>query len=179
MKIEKIYEYEINGQLRTKLQQLLVECFTEVYPKDRIYFKQVPHFRFIVIDDNNQLIGQVGLDYRVMNLNGKPIRVLGIIDLCVSKNKRSQGIASLLLSEINDFCEGKLVDFLLLFADNKKLYLNSGFKSVNNECKWLKIDDENQTTYGIGHEKINELMIKEVGNIKWENGKLDLLGYLY
>lgn len=179
MKIEKIFEYEINGQLRTKLQQLLVECFTEEYPKDRIYFKQLPHFRFIAIDDKNQVIGQVGLDYRVMNLNGKPIRVLGIIDLCVSKTKRSQGIGSLLLSEIDDFCEGKSVDFLLLFADNKKLYLNAGFKSVNNECTWLKIDDETQTTYGIGHEIINELMVKEVGNKKWENGKIDLLGYLY
>jgi N-acetylglutamate synthase-like GNAT family acetyltransferase len=179
MKIEKILDYEINGQLRTKLQQLLVECFKDEYPKERIYFKQLPHFRFIAIDDKNELVGQVGLDYRVMNLNGKPIRVLGIIDLCVSKIKRSQGIGSLLLSEIDNFCEGKSVDFLLLFADNKKLYLNSGFKSVNNECTWLKIDDENQTTYGIGHEKINELMIKEVGNIKWENGKIDLLGYLY
>lgn len=54
-----------------------------------------------------------------MNLNGKPIRVLGIIDLCVSEVKRSQGIGSLLLSEIDDFCEGKSVDFLLLFANNK------------------------------------------------------------
>lgn len=179
LKIEKIYEYEINGQLSTKLQELLVECFTEEYPKDRIYFKQLPHFRFIAIDDNNQLVGQVGLDYRVMNLNGKPVRVLGIIDLCVSKIKRSRGIGSLLLSKIDNFCEGKSVDFLLLFADNPKLYLNAGFKPVNNECKWLQIDDENQTTYGIGHDKINELMIKEVGNIKWENGKLDLLGYLY
>ncbi|TCZ78860.1 GNAT family N-acetyltransferase [Paenibacillus albiflavus] len=179
MKIEKIFEYDIIGQLRDKLQQLLVECFTDEYPKHRIYFKQLPHFRFVAIDDENQIVGQVGLDYRVMNLNGKPIRVLGIIDLCVSKINRSQGIGSLLLSEIDDFCEGKSVDFVLLFADNKKLYLNAGFKSVDNECTWLKIDDENQTTYGIGHEKMNELMVKEVGNIKWENGKIDLLGYLY
>ncbi|MGM1049791.1 MAG: hypothetical protein ACQEXX_27160 [Bacillota bacterium] len=62
MKIEKIFEYEINDQLRTKLQQLLVECFTDKYPKYGIYFKQLPHFRFIAIDDKNQLVGQVGLD---------------------------------------------------------------------------------------------------------------------
>ncbi|MFJ8513430.1 GNAT family N-acetyltransferase [Lysinibacillus xylanilyticus] len=111
MKIEKIFEYEINSQLRTKLQHLLVECFTDEYPNDRIYFKQLPHFRFIAIDDKSELVGQVGLDYRVMNLNGKPVRVLGIIDLCVSKMNRLQGIGSLLLSEIDDFCEGKSVDF--------------------------------------------------------------------
>ncbi|MCK1988158.1 GNAT family N-acetyltransferase [Lysinibacillus fusiformis] len=179
MKIETIYDYEINGSLRAKLQYLLTECFAEDYPKERIYFKQLPHFRFIATDDKNELVGQVGLDYRIMNLNGKPIRVLGIIDLCVSKNQRSQGIGSLLLSKIDEFCKGKSVDFLLLFADNKKLYVNAGFKSVHNECTWLKIDNKNQTTNGIGYEKINELMIKEIGNIKWEDGKIDLLGYLY
>lgn len=179
LKIEQIFEYEMNVELRNKLQLLLVECFTDEFPEDRIYFKQLPHFRFLAFDDDNELVGQVGLDYRVMNLNGKPIRVLGIIDLCVSKINRSQGIGSLLLNEIEAFCKGKSIDFLLLFADNKKLYSNVGFKSVNNECKWLKIDDENQTTYGIGNESINELMIKEVGSIKWGDGKIDLLGYLY
>ncbi|WP_102707032.1 GNAT family N-acetyltransferase [Terribacillus saccharophilus] len=179
MNIKMVYEYDINSQLRDKLQNLLVECFPDEYPKDRIYFKQLPHFRFIAIDDKNQIIGQVCLDYRVMNLNGKPIKVLGIIDLCVSNANRSMGIGSLMISEVNKFCENKSVDFLLLFADNKKLYLNSGFKSVDNECKWLKINNENHTTSGIGKERIDELMVKEVGNIKWESGTLDLIGYLY
>ncbi|MCA1031193.1 GNAT family N-acetyltransferase [Bacillus timonensis] len=179
MRIEQIFEYDIDAQLKMKLQQLLIECFTDEYPKTRIYFKQIPHFRFLVFDDNNQLVGQVGLDYRVMNLNGRPITVIGVIDLCVSKNNRFQGIGTLLLKKIEGFCAGKSIDFILLFADNKKLYTNAGFKSVNNECRWLKIDDESQTTYGIGDERIHELMIKEVGKIKWEDGKVDLLGYLY
>lgn len=179
MNIKMVYEYEINSKLRSDLQNLLVECFQDEYPKDRIYFKQLPHFRFIAIDDDNQIAGQVGLDYRVMNLNGKPIRVLGIIDLCVSRIKRKMGIGTLMLSKVNEFCENKSVDFLLLFADNKKLYLNAGFQSVNNECKWLKINNENQTTTGIGEEIFNELMVKELGEIKWESGKLDLIGYLY
>ena len=45
--------------------------------------------------------------------------------------------------------------------------------------KWLQINDEEQTTYGIGYERIDELMIKEVKDEKWEEGELDLLGYLY
>lgn len=179
MKIEQVFDYDINDQLRNKLQNLLIESFSDGYPQERIFFKQVPHFRFVAMDEHDQLVGQVGLDYRVMNLNGRPIRVLGVIDLCVSKANRSQGIGTLLLKKIENFCAGKSVDFLLLFADNKKLYSNAGFKSINNQCKWLQIDDENQTTYGIGNERIDELMIKEVGNIKWEDGNIDLLGYLY
>jgi hypothetical protein len=57
--------------------------------------------------------------------------------------------------------------------------VKAGFKTVKNKCKWLKIDDKRQITYGIGHIAMAELMIKEVGNKKWEDGEIDLLGYLY
>lgn len=179
MKINRVYDYEIDDALRKNIQELLFECFEDNYPKERIYFKQLPHFRYLVLNDENKLVAQVGLDYRVMNLNGKPVRVLGVIDLCVKKEYRSNGLGSLLLSEIEKFSENKLIDFLLLFADNKNLYLKNGYRSVENKCKWLKIDNENQCTLGIGIEVINELMIKELGNVKWHNGELDLLGYLY
>ncbi|MDR0139473.1 GNAT family N-acetyltransferase [Metabacillus idriensis] len=175
----RVYDYEIDDDLRRNIQELLLECFEEDYPKERIYYKQLPHFRYLVFNDENIPIAQVGLDYRVMNLNGKPVKVLGVIDLCVSKEYRSNGIGSLLLSEIEKFCENKLIDFLLLFADNKNLYLKNGYRSVKNECKWLKIDNENHSSLGLGIEVINELMIKEIRNLKWHNGELDLLGYLY
>jgi GNAT superfamily N-acetyltransferase len=179
LNIKQVYEYDVDRELRAKLQKLLIECFEEEYPRDRVYYKQLPHFRYIVYDELDQLVGQVGLDYRVMNVNGKPVKVLGLIDVCVAKGQRSQGIGTLLLSEIDAFCKNRAVDFLLLFADKKEVYLKAGFKSAASKCKWLQINDVNQTTHGIGHEKINELMIKEVGNRKWEDGEVDLLGYLY
>ncbi|MBM7618534.1 putative acetyltransferase [Bacillus tianshenii] len=179
MKIKRVYDYEIDDALRKDIQELLLECFEDDYPKERIYFKQLPHFRYLAFNDEHKLVAQVGLDYRIMNLNGKPVRVLGVIDLCVTKEYRSNGLGSLLLSEIEKFSENKLIDFLLLFADNKNLYLKNGYRSVENKCTWLKINNENQRIIGIGIEVINELMIKELGNVKWQNGELDLLGYLY
>ncbi|MGG4104759.1 GNAT family N-acetyltransferase [Paenibacillus lautus] len=179
MKLEKVFEYDINNKLEAKIQELLIGSFPEVYPRDRIYFKQLPHVRFLAFNQENQLIGHVGLDYRVMNLNGKPIRVLGVIDLCVSQSARSQGLGSTLLLEIDKFSVGRNIDFTLLFADNMTLYLRNGYKPVKNRCKWLKIDDETQLTNGIGFEAMNELMIKEVGKTDWSKGNLDFLGYLY
>lgn len=179
MRIEKILEYDIDNQLKNKLQKLLIESFGKDYPSDRIYYKQVPHFRFVVTNKYNEVIGQVGLDYRAMNLNRKVITVLGIIDLCVSETNRSNGIGSLIITEIDEFCKEKSIDFILLFADKPKLYLKNGFVSVKTKCKWLQIDDEEQITSGIGYKRIEELMIKEVGDRKWEEGELDLLGYLY
>ncbi|MCK6257388.1 GNAT family N-acetyltransferase [Fictibacillus sp. KIGAM418] len=181
MKINRVFDYEIDNVLRKEIQELLFECFETNYPKEREYFKQLPHFRYLVFDEDNanKLVAQVGLDYRVMNLNGKPVKVLGIIDLCVIKGYRSRGLGSMLLSEIDKSCQNKSIDFLLLFADDKNLYLKNGYRSVENKCKWLKIDNEKQSTLGIGFEVINELMIKETGNKKWEYGDIDLLGYLY
>ncbi|WP_419962121.1 GNAT family N-acetyltransferase [Psychrobacillus sp. BM2] len=179
MKIKKVVECEIDNELSKDIQVLLSESFQDIYPNNRIYFKQVPHFRFLAFNEDKHLLAQVGLDYRVMNLSGKLIKVLGIIDLCVSRDSRTKGIASLLLLEIDKYCVEKNIDFLLLFADNKKLYLNNGYKSVKNKCKWLKIDNKNQTILGIGYEEISELMIKKIGMNEWDEGDLDFLGYLY
>ncbi|GKV70077.1 hypothetical protein NCCP2716_25750 [Sporosarcina sp. NCCP-2716] len=179
MKLVEVAEYDIDGKLEKDLQKLLRESFGEMYPTDRSYYKQLPHFRFIITDEDEQVMGQVGADYRVMSLNGKPIRVLGVIDLCVSEAHRSKGIGSFLLAEIDNFCKGKNIDFVLLFADNPALYLKNGYSTAKNNCKWLQIDEVKQTTYGIGMEVNNELMIKKLGNENWASGDLDLLGYLY
>ena len=150
LKIEQVFEYDMNDELQTALQDLLTNCFPQLYPADRSYFKQLPHFRFLAFNENNQLVGQVGLDYRVMNLDGKPVKVLGIIDLCVSPNSRSAGIGSSLLLEVDQFSQGRDIDFILLFADHKTLYKKNGYRSVANMCTWLKIDDGSQISKGVG-----------------------------
>ncbi|MFD2616051.1 GNAT family N-acetyltransferase [Terrilactibacillus laevilacticus] len=179
MKIHRKLECEIENNLNENIQELLFECFTNIYPKNRTYFKQLPHFRFLAFNDENDLVGQVGLDYRVMNLDGCPVRILGVIDLCVSPKHQSQEIGSKLLLEIDHFSRERNIDFILLFADNPKLYLKNGYKSVKIKCKWLKIDHENHMTKNIGDEVIDELMIKKTGEMNWSDGDLDLLGYLY
>ncbi|WP_299744784.1 GNAT family N-acetyltransferase [uncultured Rossellomorea sp.] len=177
--VKQIVDYDIKGKMKAEIQELLNECFGDGYPDDRIYFKQIPHFRYLVHNEDQRLVGHVGVDYRVMKLEGEPINVLGVIDLCVSKGSRSLGIGSQLLFELERFCNGRNIDFLLLFADDPSLYKRNGFQSVSNQCTWMKINDQNQTTRGIGTETINQLMIKPIGTKKWSSGQLDMLGYLY
>ncbi|MFK0524430.1 hypothetical protein ACINKY_19720 [Paenibacillus illinoisensis] len=62
MRIDQVFEFEIGVELTEKIQALLIKSFPEVYPVDRIYFKQVPQFRFLAFNDENELVGQVGLD---------------------------------------------------------------------------------------------------------------------
>lgn len=178
MKIQRYVELEIDETLSNDLSDLLVASFEPLYPNRR-YFKQLPHFRLLAFGDEGQVVGHVGLDYRVMNLNGEPIHVLGVIDLCVREEMRGNDIGKALLNEVIDLGETNQVDFLLLIADRPDLYLRAGFSHVDNTCTWLQIDDERQTTRGIGETAFDELMIRSVGDKEWTTGPLDFIGYLY
>ncbi|WP_251035430.1 hypothetical protein [Paenibacillus sp. ISL-20] len=37
MKLEKVFEYDISNELEAKIQELLIDSFPEVYPRNRIY----------------------------------------------------------------------------------------------------------------------------------------------
>ncbi|MDF2891266.1 MAG: family N-acetyltransferase [Clostridia bacterium] len=161
MKIIKTDEYDIDAQLERSILGLLIESFPDLYPQDRIYYKQLPHFRYLVYDEK-VLVAHVALDYRIMNLNGSTIKVLGIIDLCVKREYRSKKLASELLNEVDAFSRMHNIDFLLLFADIDGLYHKNGFIGVKNICKWLRIDEHK--TLGVGEEVVKELMIKKTGS---------------
>ncbi|WP_214703354.1 MULTISPECIES: GNAT family N-acetyltransferase [unclassified Exiguobacterium] len=178
MNIQQMMEFEIGEALDKQLTELLMKSFDPLY-HERSYFKQLPHLRLIACDEQQHVIGQVGLDFRVMNLNGDPIRVLGIIDLCVQEEWQGRGIGGALMERVIALGDEHEIDFLLLFADRPHLYEQIGFHKVSNTCTWLQIDDQNQTTRGIGEAPFDELMVKTVGDKQWMEGTLDLLGYLY
>ncbi|WP_214884691.1 MULTISPECIES: GNAT family N-acetyltransferase [unclassified Exiguobacterium] len=178
MNIQQMMEFEIGKALDKQLTELLMKSFDSLY-HERSYFKQLPHLRLIAFDEQQHVIGQVGLDFRVMNLNGDPIRVLGIIDLCVQEEWQGRGIGGALMERVIALGNEHRIEFLLLFADRSDLYERIGFHTVSNTCMWLQIDDQNQTTRGIGEAPFDELMVKPVGEMQWTEGTLDLLGYLY
>ena len=177
MRIEQHLEMTVSESMDKELTELLQHAFPSIYPNRR-YFKQLPHFRLIAYEDE-RIIGQVGLDFRAMNMNGESIHVLGIIDLCVREEVRGRGVGRALMEKVIALGETYPIDFLLLFADRPDLYEHIGFHTVSNTCTWLQINDENQTIRGIGEASFEELMIRQVGDKRWSDGTLDLLGYLY
>ena len=67
----------------------------------------------------------------------------------------------------------------LVDIDARKFFYNkNNFKPISTYCSWLKIN--NHKNYGVAFEEIkNEIMIKELGQNKWENKPIDFLGYLF
>jgi predicted acetyltransferase len=177
MKIIKIIEFNIELNTHNQITKLRNICFPES-KKDRSYYKQLPHFRYLVYNDD-QLIGQMGVDHRVISVGDSVFKIFGVIDLCVMPKYQRQGIATQLLNLVTKLAEKKSIDFLLLVADDDRLYSKHGFKYVSNYCSFLRIHEHQN--YGVALEKIeNDFMVKQIGTESWKHeGLMDLLGYRF
>lgn len=173
--LKVIAELDVEHSVKEDIQELRNSCFPE-YSFDRSYYKQLPHYRVVEYKDA-QLIGYMGLDYRVVSVNGLPFKTLGVIDLCVSSDFRGKGLASEMLASLSSYAECRDVDFLMSIADDAKIYASNGFSPVNSYNSWLRIDEHKN--YGVAVECIDDLYIKQVGQLKWPVGHVDWLGYMF
>jgi GNAT superfamily N-acetyltransferase len=173
--ISRVAEAEIPADLMRQVQALMQACFAG-YP-DRAYFKLPPHFRYLAMADG-ELAGQVGVELRVIRVGSSVLRTFGVVDLCVRGSGRSRGLAGRLLAEVTELARSCRMDFVILFADDDRLYTRHGWARAANPCSWLKID--NHTTLGLATAQDTEaLMVKAIGQQAWPDGEVDLLGHLF
>ena len=98
MNIREVYEHQLTAGDHAALLPLLSECFPEEPCfAERIYYKQIPQRR-LLLEQDEVLIGQVGLEHRIVNTQTGPASILGVIDLCISRKHRGLGYASRALS---------------------------------------------------------------------------------
>ena len=180
MQVQWVNELELDTETKLQIADLLQACFYEEDFHGRHYFKQLPHSR-LLLKDKDQLIGHLGLDYRVMTLNAQPINVLGIIELCILPNQQKQGLVRLLIDELEELVNKfkNNIDFLLLVTDQHDFYRRFGFKLTAQHARWLVTEEH--INYGLKEGFINDcLMYKQIGQKTWsENGKLEWMGYWY
>jgi GNAT superfamily N-acetyltransferase len=175
MTIVRVAEAEIGADLRQQVQALLQASFAG-YPS-RTYFKLPPHFRYLALSDG-ELAAQMGVELRVIRVGGDVVRTFGVVDLCVSESKRSRGLAGQLLAEVTDYARSCGMDFIILFADDSRLYERNGWARAGNPCSWVKIHDHR--TLGLAQaEDTGALMVKAIGEQAWPEGEVDLLGHVF
>jgi GNAT superfamily N-acetyltransferase len=172
----RVAEAEIGPDLRRRLQSLLQLCFPD-YPS-RSYFKLPPHFRYLAITSSGDVAAQMGVELRVIRVGDSVARTFGIVDLCAKESQRSRGLASRLLAEVTEFARSCGMTFIVLFADDDRLYARHGWARVTNRCSWLKIHDH--VTLGLAtKEDTGAMMVKALGQQAWPAGDVDLLGHLF
>ena len=172
----RVAEPEIGADLSGRLRSLLQACFPG-YP-DRSYFKLPPHFRYVAMTGGGDIAAQLGVEFRVIRVGGTVLRTFGVVDLCVAEGQRSRGLAGTLLAEVTALARSCGMAFVVLFADDDRLYARNGWARVANRCSWLRINDH--VTLGLaGPEDTGVMMVKAVGEQPWPEGDVDLLGHLF
>lgn len=175
--IKLVPEYRLLPKDINLLRKLLDKCFPDTF-ESRIYFKQLPHFRLIMREDSH-IIGQAGLDFRIILVGKTHIAVVGIIDLCITEKLRHQGFGTRLLKRAEKFARYASADFLVLMADRHDIYKRTGFIDLPEATTtWLAIED--RKSYGLVERDMTDVfLVKPVMQNKWPKGPIDMLGYLY
>src|SRR5207247_2978153 len=172
----RVAEAEIGVNLSMRLHSLLQTCFPG-YPS-RSYFKLPPHFRYLAMTSGGGVVAQMGVEFRVIRVGDTVVRTFGVVDLCVTESERSRGLAGRLLAEVTEFARSCGMAFIVLFADDDRLYVRNGWARVTNRCSWVRISDH--ATLGIAWQADPDaMMVKAVGEQSWPEGDVDLLGHLF
>ena len=172
----RVAEAEIGADLSGRLQSLLQTCFPG-YPS-RSYFKLPPHFRYLAMTGSGDVAAQMGVEFRVMRVGDSVVRTFGVVDLCVRESQRSRGLAGRLLAEVTEFARSCGMAFIVLFADDDRVYTRNGWARVTNRCSWVRIDEH--VTLGLARqEDPGAMMVKALGEQAWPEGDVDLLGHLF
>jgi len=166
MTIKRQEEFSISPDDHKAIERLLALCFSD-YPKDRSYYKQAPDFRFLVWEDQ-QLIGHMAVEHRMINVAGSLAKIFGVVDLCVDQAFQGHKIASQLLQNLEKLGKQHQIDFVLLTASDL----------VNNPFRWLILHEHQ--TLGVGSRRFKDsVMVKSLGKMEWEEGLVDLLGHVF
>ena len=181
MNIVQIADFAIDENQSKEIARLLSVCFPNHKDdyRGRDYFKQLPHHRLLAYS-SGKLIGHLGIDFRVMNLNDKPVRVFGAVDVCVAPENRKTGIATTLLRRFEEVArDSGRVDFLFLVSNEPGFYERLGYETTMLRTTWLKLDQH--SNFGVATEEISDasFLYKSISNAQWNDGELDLLGYMY
>lgn len=178
--IDFFREFELSEGVKAELYELLVSCFPDTDYNGRIYFKQLPHHR-LILKVENKIVGHLAIDYRVMNLNNALIKVFGVVDLAVHPKFQGNGFGTKMMQELEKIANEHKnnIDFIFLVTHKPLFYERLGYKKTIQKVSWLKIHQG--INYGMGNEQVDDcfLMFKNVSNLSWEDGDLDMLGYWY
>jgi len=181
MNIIQIPDFELDECQSEAIARLLPLCFPDSVEdyKGRDYFKQLPHHRLLAYR-SGRLVGHLGIDFRMMNLNGNAIAVFGALDVCVAPDSRRLGIGTALLQRFEAIARSSgRVDFLFLVSNEPAFYERLGYRTTTLRTTWMKVDQHEN--FGVATEDISDasFLQKSISAAKWEDGKLDLLGYMY
>lgn len=179
MQIETHHEIALTVADDASIGRLLDAAFGEIGEfgfNGRSYYKQRHHMR-VLARHGDQVIGHIALTYRVVTLGKDTFPIIGLAEVATHPDHGGKGIASALLQEAIKAAMTTQAEFILLFGRHP-IYTRRGFQSVQNELRYVGIDEGHINTV---FTRVDEdLKIMPLRDRLWDaTAKLDLLGHLF
>lgn len=138
-------EIELSKEQHNAIEVLRNKSFPE-HQVARSYYKKLPYIRALKYKDD-QLVGYMELDYRVISVGDEIYKVLGVSDFCVDLRFQRQGIGNAMLYKLSEYASAKDVGFIILISDLDDFYAANGYLRLNSRSPWLLIHEHKN--YGI------------------------------
>jgi predicted N-acetyltransferase YhbS len=175
VRIERLEEFRLTPTVREQIAALLKEGFG-VYPEGRTFYKQLPDFRYLAWDEDS-LLGHLAAEYRIINVGGHVLPIVGVADLCVTPSRQQERIATQMLQQLEALAREAGVEFILLTGSEPNVYQGMGFERLERACRWLLMN--NLSTLGVIRRSVSNIMIKCLGERPWPEGEIDFLGHIF
>ena len=172
---EYIADASVDADMDEKIRTLLTMCFTgpqDAVFKTRRYFNDPYPHRWIIRDGRGGLAAHVGVHERRVVAEGKPLRIIGIAEVCVRPDHRGRGHVRAILCEIHAWAARQGFEFSVLFG-MPEVYRSSGYKCVEN----LFLDVRERD--GRIAPKQTPAMVRELAQAPWPSAEVYLDGAIF
>ncbi|TVR89876.1 MAG: N-acetyltransferase [Saprospirales bacterium] len=176
IQIREIKEYKLDPEMAAKIAYLLQGSFSG-YPRGKHFLHQLPSFRLLA-ESKDTLEGHVAIHHRIISCGEMIYNIFGISDLCVTEKSRKTGIATDLMTKLEQMAVEAQIDFLVLVTNVHEFYAKNGFERAENVCRWVMV--QNNKSLGLVRRRVEDgLMYKKLSDLDWPNGELDLMGHIF
>ena len=175
MQVDAIPEITLSHADDAAIADLLSQAFDTDFG-GRSFYKQRHHLRLVVRNDT-QIIGHMGLCYRAIRMGNQLIDIVGLAEVATHPDHRKKGIASTLMTHAVQAAKQSKADFFILFGD-EAIYAASGFRRRPNKMTFVVMDDAK--THTIKTALNNALMVMDLTEKAWDDqATIDWLGHLF
>lgn len=170
LQFKLIKDKDVDEKLDKAIRDLLVVCFPESAHIFKIHrhYQEPPDFRWCVFNSDNELVAHTSLHLKSIKTNSGDFQTGGIAEVCVAPEYRGLGLLKTLMKKCDDFLMQKSIPFALLFGKTI-FYSSSGFISAKNKIRYYNTNTNNWTI-----EELDSTQYKELGEIKWPDGIIDI-----
>jgi predicted N-acetyltransferase YhbS len=172
MKPEYLADAAVDAALDEQIRTLLTTCFTgpqDVVFKTRRYFHDPYPHRWVIKNEQGELVAHVGVHERCVTSEGITSRIIGMAEVCVRPDYRGRGFIGMTFRCIHAWAIQQGFDFSVLFGD-PKIYGSSGYTNVTN------LFYDSQESDGRMVRKQALAMVKTLTTRPWPTGQVSLQG---